>query len=1403
MTTPPLDVAGAFRGRHLVLTGATGFVGKTVLAWLLCHHPDIGKITCVIRGKARKTPRQRLDGLFDGDAMAIVRETYGAALPALLAEKLGVVDGDLGRPRLGISEADFASLQGASLVLHVAASVDFTPPLDQALQANAEGALEVLGLARALGARLVHVSTCYVAGLTSGLVREEVDAERTPNGTKIDAERELNTARRLVERIQEDKDDPVADSARRRLRRDGEARARALGWPNTYTYTKSLGEKLLVRNQGEVPLAIARLAIVESAVSFPLRGWSEGGNGSAACILLARLGQRWNPSVPDLVLDLVPVDHVARALVLIAAAVLRGRHQLVYHVGTSDENPLQMRRVTELVNVARHRMADEPGRTALEKAWLRFGDSVPGQRALYDRTSAPAIQKLASKVSGLLDGAPIPEGPLARFTRRARAIAEAVDRTAKGVDGIYDVYGPFIHDVDVVYRTAGLRAASAMLGPDEQVYRWNPGAIDWYPYFQDVHLPGLDTWIFPEMLRKLKVGITPDVPSPMPIQGDALDLLERTLVQHPLRPAVGRVQRDLVTTWTWAELVDRARRGAQILAERGVAPGDRVLLQIDRSPAWPLAWFAVQYAGAVAVPVDPALSAEVVDRLAARANVRARVLSRRLVDDPDAAGVITAERLEAATSAHDPSRPEPAAFPRDPKRPASILFTSGTTGDPRGVVLTHANLMAVLRGVRGVYDLTADDRFLSLLPLHHAFEFSAGFLYPLSLGASVIYPAKVSAEDLPELLQVVQPTALVAVPALWTSLRRAVRGNIDALPAPVAATLDALASWHGTVRATTGVNVGPLLFAPVHRRLGSLRHLVSGGAALPESVRRDFYAWGFDLTSGYGLTEAGPVLTVAAPGDDRAASVGAPIAGVEVKIVDPGPDGIGEVVARGPNVMEGYLDDPAGTASAIKRGWLHTGDLGRIEDGQLLLAGRAKEVIVSSSGENVYPDELEELLLHRIGGELAEVAAVALADDAGGERLVVVAVPGDAAIVGDAPAEKKLRAAIVKVAAERGGAWRPSEVRFRVEPLPRTATRKVQRGQVAAWCRETAITPTTTGPAAPEARWLIEALARVADRDPATVGPHTRIGVDVPIDSLAWVDVAGVIERRLGRAPPVDQLAALATVGEVIEAVLGARSASRAAKVPLFYGADGRPLDGPPQAPQLEVPTAFAAPLAAFGRRLHARTTGALLDVTVTGDAYVPQGRPVLVVANHSSHVDSGVLRHALGALGDELPLLAAQDYFFGTPLKDFLFGDLLDLVPADRQGVGLSGVRHALRILREGRSLAVFPEGTRSRDGTIARFRPGAVLVALEAGVDVLPVYLGGTHDVLPAEGGLPRGRRVTVRIGRAVPHAWLFDRVRVRGESLQDAADLLSASVVALSEGQDSLSPWAEARRGAEASP
>jgi 1-acyl-sn-glycerol-3-phosphate acyltransferase len=245
--------------------------------------------------------------------------------------------------------------------------------------------------------------------------------------------------------------------------------------------------------------------------------------------------------------------------------------------------------------------------------------------------------------------------------------------------------------------------------------------------------------------------------------------------------------------------------------------------------------------------------------------------------------------------------------------------------------------------------------------------------------------------------------------------------------------------------------------------------------------------------------------------------------------------------------------------------------------------------------------------------------------------------------------------------------------------------------------------------------------------------------------------------------------------------------------VPLFFGSDGRPVE-PSRGTGFtsRLPEGLRETASSMTRRLHAQVTGKLLDVEVTGAAYIPENRPVLVVSNHSSHVDSGVLRHALGKVGEDLPLLAAQDYFFGTPWKDLFFGDLLDLVPADRHGTGLGGVRQALRILESGRSLAIFPEGTRSRAGELQDFRPGAVLIALQAGVDILPVHIDGSHEVLPAGGGVPRSRSVRVRIGRPIAHTLLEQRVRHEGLSMQDAADLLRDSLVSLAGGGDTLDPW-----------
>jgi long-chain acyl-CoA synthetase len=1392
--TDRIDVAGTFRGKHLLVSGATGFVGKAFLAWMIVHHPDVRRITCLIRPKARQRPIERLHGVIASAPLQIARDRLGDGLDAFVAERLDAVAGDLGKPLMGLAAADIERFTGdVDVLVNVAAQVDFTPPLNDALTTNVDGALGALELARTLGVPFCHVSTCYVAGYQSGYVAEEI-RPGCPNAeiSGFDAEKEVEIARRLVERIMEDRDDPTLPPPRRRLRSEGEARSRALGWPNTYTYTKSLAEKLIAKRAGDVPFSIVRPAIVESAWKFPLPGWSEGGNGSAACLLLGILGQRWTPTRDDLRLDLVPVDLVAKGLALSVAALLNRVHRPVVQLGTSDLNTLTMGRMTEIVNVWRHKRAEEADRPLYERLWLANTDAVTSP-AMYENASVPAIRKLAGSLASWLDKAPVPPGGrLDKTLKRAKANVEAVERTARGVEAIYDVYRPFAFDVDIQYKTRNILAYTAMLSPEElAIYAYDPDAMDWYEYFHEVHLPGLEEWIFPEMIRKLKQGLKADTATPAPIHGDLLDLLEKSVSDHRERTFLARVGEGRPAQWTYAATWEAARRVGRRLAAEGVVPGDRVMLLIERGVEWPIAFFGTLYAGATAVPVDPASMPDSLVRMLDRSQSKAIIASRTLASKlPAGRSWLRAEDVIRESSA---AEADPAPFERKPERPASILFTSGTTGVPRGVVLTHGNFLAVLRGVSGVYDeLDANDRFLSLLPLHHSFEFTAGLLFPLSRGASVTYPAKVTAESLPVTLDEVRPTAIVGVPALWSLLGKRITRKIDDLPKPVRSLYRVLEKRHEELRDRLGMNVGGLLFAPVHAGLGGeLRHLVSGGAALPEEVLRDFYRWGFELTSGYGLTEAAPVLTVAPPGTKRGDTVGPPIVGVDVKIVDAGADGVGEIVARGANVMAGYLDDVESTNAAIKGGWLHTGDLGRIDkDGNLVVVGRKKEVIVSASGENVYPDELEDRLQKLAGVE--ELAVVGLPDGQGGEKVALVVIPADGAV------EASVRKAIGERIADLPGAWRPQEIRFRSQKLPRTATMKVSRAALRLECAA-APPPAVEADSEPMSipdtgRWLVDAMAKAGNKPAIEVEASTRLGEELLLDSLAWMDLATTIERKTGQPAPIEELAAMATVGEVVEAVVG-RGRRVVAKVPLFYGPDGRPLEAKTGGPIPRLPDGVREQASTLARRLHAGISGLAFDVEVTGQAHIPDDRPVLVVANHSSHVDSGVIRHALGKLGDDLPLLAAQDYFFGNAWKDLVFGDLLDLVPADRHSTGIAGVRQAMRILESGRSLAIFPEGTRSRDGEVAEFKPGAVLIALQAGVDVLLVHVEGTHQILPAGASLPRGRRVRVRIGRPIPHAWIASRIREDGASLQDVADLLHAGVLCLAAGGDTLEPWGKA--------
>ena len=324
---------------------------------------------------------------------------------------------------------------------------------------------------------------------------------------------------------------------------------------------------------------------------------------------------------------------------------------------------------------------------------------------------------------------------------------------------------------------------------------------------------------------------------------------------------------------------------------------------------------------------------------------------------------------------------------------ASLIFTSGTTGRPKGVMLSHRNLTSMVSMLSSVFDMDTSDGVLSVLPLHHTFEFSTGFLTPLSRGAQITYLPELTSDHLAKAIKNGHVTGMVGVPALWELLHRRIKNRLHDNGKLVSETADLLIKFNAWLRDKTPLNFGNVLFYPIHEGMGGrIRYFISGGSALNEKVQRDFQGLGFTILEGYGLTEASPVLTVTRPENRMlAGTVGKSLPGVEIRIAEPDAGGVGEVIARGPNVMVGYYGNEEATRQTLVDRWLYTGDLGRLDDeGNLYLVGRSKEIIVDTNGKNVYPDEVEEV--YQDSPYIKELSVIGLPDGIG-EKVACIVVP--------------------------------------------------------------------------------------------------------------------------------------------------------------------------------------------------------------------------------------------------------------------------------------------------------------------------------------------------------------------------------------------------------------------------
>lgn len=518
-----LSVRETLKNRNILLIGATGFIGKVWLVELLENISDIGKITLLVRGNRTTPGERRFEKIAEeSPAFSALEERYGPGLGAFLSQRVEVVEGDVSQPGLGLDPATQVRLaQSLDLIVNSAGLTDFNPDLRDAMACNVDSARHLLEfLRRCDRAGLVHISTCYVAGMRDGRVAEELHENYNPAGDPgFDAEQEIESLRALIRRIEERAESPEvmralrrqalgrrgdesmvsrpelegvvkrnrARSVRNRLVRAGMRRAQHLGWPNTYTFTKSLGESLLARHGRDLPIAIVRPSIVESSERSPFTGWNEGINTSGPLSYLLGTNFRQLPTNTRKCLDVIPVDMVSRGLILVAAAVVARCHARIYQLATSAVNPVDMGRSIELTGLAhRKHYRTQQG---LEH-WLKLKfETIPVSKQRYERLSIPMQKAVISRINRVAALLPIKKPPLARQ-----------ERDLQRAEKLIELYEPFILHNQHVFECENARLLSAALPPEERaIFGFQPETIDWWDYWINIHIPALRRWCYPLM----------------------------------------------------------------------------------------------------------------------------------------------------------------------------------------------------------------------------------------------------------------------------------------------------------------------------------------------------------------------------------------------------------------------------------------------------------------------------------------------------------------------------------------------------------------------------------------------------------------------------------------------------------------------------------------------------------------------------------------------------------------------------------------------------------------------------------------------------------------------------------------------------------------------------------------
>ncbi|MDP2940078.1 MAG: AMP-binding protein [Candidatus Omnitrophota bacterium] len=829
------------------------------------------------------------------------------------------------------------------------------------------------------------------------------------------------------------------------------------------------------------------------------------------------------------------------------------------------------------------------------------------------------------------------------------------------------------------------------------------------------------------------------------------------------------------------------------LSKEGIAKGERVAIILENCPEWISIYFGILFSGGICVPLDPHINPNEIENFLKDCEAKFIFISKNQVvsfeqvikkfnfikrivvlgTEEDSKIFFSFEKIRKI----EPKEIEFVQSQLDDI--ASILYTSGTTAIPKGVILTHKNFSANFNSIKKINLCSEKDIFLSMLPFYHAYAFMATLIFPIFLGAKIIFPLSLKAKDLTACMNKEEVTILVGVPELFYNLHKAIFQEINNLPFLIRLILKRILFLNYWFRKMLRINLGKLFFRKVHSRVGAnLRYMVSGGARLEPKIAIDLFKLGFNILEGYGLTETAPIVSLSPVHKPKFGTVGRALSGVEIKIVNPNKDGVGEVIVKGENVFKGYYKKEVETRNAIKDEWFYTGDLGFLDKGNYLyLTGRSKEVIVLSSGKNIYPEEIEEY--YKKTNVIKELCVLEVNDDKGNISLQAVVVPNFDyfKMAEGGNIYRKIKWEFENISYNLPTYKRITGFILTKDDLPRTALGKIKRYEVKErYLREFVEKEKpfeTKEPSPEDLKLLNSAFAnKVMDFFKAALSLKERpnlddhLELDLGVDSLAKVELIAGLEKLFNVS--ISESVAM-EITNVRQAILKL--------IELFSGRinQGQELSQiEPSwvellaiAPSDEIknkielkPSILNKFLTLILIKFLFRIFKIFWRLEVKGKDNIPKKGYFIFCANHASYLDGLAVAAAM-----PFPVLLNL-YFIGWrqifehPAIKWA-NKMARLVPIDSSMELISTMRAASFILKNSKSICIFPEGQRTIDGKIKEFRKGMGILVKELGPTVIPLAIKGTFEAWPRTRGFPKTYPIKVVFGKPITKQDLLAKI------------------------------------------